>query len=156
MQLSHTVLGLFGPRINMFNAIKIGMLLTVLATAGMAYAYVQRLQSNLEIARANVAKMEVAVQISEDSIATLQADVVRNAELSATLQRDLQKAEAYGDELRATLQKHNLTSLALRKPGLIENRMQNATDDLWNDLRGITDPNGVQQPETRTTDSNSN
>jgi hypothetical protein len=140
----------------MFNAIKIGMLLTVLATAGMAYAYVQRLQSNLEIARANVAKMEVAVQISEDSIATLQADVVRNAELSATLQRELQKSEQYGDELRATLQKHNLTALAQKKPGLIENRMQNATDNLWSDLRSITDPNGVQLNDAGTTDSNSN
>ena len=140
----------------MFSAIKIAMVMTVLATAGMGYLYVQKLQSDLQTARDNVAKMEVAVQISEDSIATLQADVIRNAELSATLQRELQTAERYGDELRATLQKHNLTALAQKKPGLIENRMQNATDSLWNDLRGITDPNGVQQPETGTTNSNSN
>ena len=140
----------------MFSAIKIGMVLTLLATAGMAYAYVQRLQSNLEIARENVAKMEVAIQVSEASVATLQADAIRNAQLSVNLQRELQTAERYGDELRATLQKHNLTALAQKKPGLIENRMQDATDSLWNDLRGITDPNGVQQPEAGTTDSNSN
>lgn len=140
----------------MFNAIKIAMVMTVIATAGMAYMYVQKLQSDLQTARDNVAKMEVAVQISEASIATLQADAVRSAELNANLQRDLQTAERYGDELRATLQKHNLTALAQRKPGLIEDRMQNATDSLWDDLRGITDPNGVQQPEAGTTDSNSN
>ena len=140
----------------MFGAIKIAMVMTVIATAGMGYLYVQKLQSDLQTARENVAKMEVAVQISEDSIATLQADVIRNAELSATLQRELQTAERYGDELRATLQKHNLTALAQKKPGLIENRMQNATDSLWNDLRSITDPNGVQRDETGTTDSNSN
>jgi hypothetical protein len=140
----------------MFGAIKIAMVMTVIATAGMGYLYVQKLQSDLQTARENVAKMEVAVQISEDSIATLQADVVRNAELSATLQRELQKSEQYGDELRATLQKHNLTALAQKKPGLIENRMQNATDSLWDDLRSITDPNGVQRDETGTTDTNSN
>ena len=140
----------------MFGAIKIAMIMTVLATAGMGYVYVKRLQSDLETARANVAKMEVAVQISEASIATLQADAIRSAELNANLQRDLQTAERYGDELRATLQKHNLTALAQRKPGLIEDRMQDATNSLWNDLRGITDPNGVQQPETGTTNSNSN
>jgi len=128
----------------MFNSIKIAMVLTVLATAGMGFAYVKRIQSNLETARANVVKMEVAVQISEDSVATLQADAIRNAELNATLQSDLQKAEAYGDGLRATLQTHNLTSLALRKPGLIENRMQDATDTLWNDLGNITDPDRMQ------------
>ena len=140
----------------MFGAIKIAMIMTVLATAGMGYVYVKKLQSDLETARANVAKMEVAVQISEASIATLQADAIRSAELNANLQRDLQTAERYGDELRATLQKHNLTALAQRKPGLIEDRMQNATNSLWNDLRGITDPNGVQQPDAGTQNSNSN
>ena len=140
----------------MFGAIKIAMVMTVIATAGMGYLYVQKLQSDLQTARENVAKMEVAVQISEASIATLQADVIRNAELSATLQRELQTAERYGDELRATLQKHNLTALAQKKPGLIENRMQNATDNLWSDLRSITDPNGVQLNDAGTTDSNSN
>ena len=140
----------------MFSAIKIAMVMTVLATAGMGYLYVQKLQSDLQTARDNVAKMEVAVQISEDSIATLQADVIRNAELNATLQSELQRAEAYGDELRATLNKHNLTYLALQKPGLIENRMQNATDTLWDDLGAITDPNRVQQSETGTTDTSSN
>ena len=140
----------------MFSAIKIAMVMTVIATAGMGYLYVQKLQSDLETARENVAKMEVAVQISEASIATLQRDVVRNAELSANLQKELQIAEKYGDELRATLQKHNLTALAQRKPGLIENRMQDATNSLWNDLRSITDPNGVQQPDAGTQNSNSN
>ena len=137
----------------MFGAIKIAMVMTVIATAGMGYLYVQKLQSDLQTARENVAKMEVAVQISEDSIATLQADVVRNAELSATLQRELQKSEQYGDELRATLQKHNLTALAQKKPGLIENRMQNATDKLWDDLTGITDPSRVQLDDAGTEDS---
>lgn len=122
----------------MFSAIKIAMVMTVIATAGMGYLYVQRLQSDLQTARDNVAKMEVAVQISEASIATLQADAIRNAELNATLQADLQKAEVYGDELRATLQKHNLTHLAEKKPGLIEKRMQDATDQLWDDLESVT------------------
>ena len=140
----------------MFGAIKIAMVMTVIATAGMGYLYVQKLQSDLETARENVAKMEVAVQISEASIATLQRDVVRNAELSANLQKELQKAEKYGDELRATLQKHNLTALAQKKPGLIETRMQDATNKLWDDLRGITDPNGVLSVQPGTQNSNSN
>ena len=140
----------------MFSSLKIAIVLTLLALGGTGYMWINKLQSDLETARANVAKMEVAVQISEASIATLQQDAVRSAELNANLQRDLQTAERYGDELRATLQKHNLTALAQRKPGLIEDRMQNATNQLWNDLRGVTDPNGVQQPEAGTTDSNSN
>ena len=128
----------------------------MLVLCGVFYVYYNDTQERIAILNANNAKLETAVQISEASIATLQNNAIRNAELNVQLQQELQKAEKYGDELRATLQKHNLTALAQKKPGLIENRMQNATDNLWDSLRGITDPNGVQQPETGTADSNSN
>ena len=140
----------------MFSSLKIAIVITLIALGGTGYLWINKLQNDLETARANVAKMEVAVQISEASVATLQADAVRSAELNANLQRDLQTAEQYGDELRATLQKHNLTALAQRKPGLIENRMQDATNKLWDDLRGITDPNGVLSVQPGTQNSNSN
>jgi hypothetical protein len=140
----------------MFSAIRIGLIISLIAAAGAGYLLVQKLQSDLQTARENVAKMEVAIQISEASIATLQADAVRTAELSATLQRNLQTAEQYGDELRATLRQHDLTALAQKKPGLIETRMQDATDNLWDNLRSITDPNGMFSVQPGTTDSNSN
>jgi hypothetical protein len=141
----------------MFSSIRIAIILTLLAAAGGGYLYVKKIQEDLDIARANVAKMEVAVQISESSIKLMQDDIVKQAELNKTLQADLQKAEQYGDQLRATLQKHNLTHLAETKPGLIEKRMQNATNKLWDDLRGITDPNGVREPvDSGTENSNSN
>ena len=59
-------------------------------------------------------------------------------------QKELQTAERYGDQLRATLQKHNLTHLANKKPGMIEKRMQNATNRLWDCLTDITDPEWVR------------
>ena len=140
----------------MFSAIRIGLVISLIAAAGAGYLLVQNLQSNLQTARDDVAKMEVAVQISEASIATLRADAIRNAELTATLQQNLQIAERYGDELRATLRQHDLTALAQKKPGLIETRIQNATNDLWDNLRGITDPNGMFSVQPGTADSNSN
>lgn len=140
----------------MFSSIRIAIILTLLAAAGGGYLYVKKIQEDLDIARANVAKMEVAVQISESSIKLMQDDIVKQAELNKTLQADLQKAEQYGDQLRATLQKHNLTHLAETKPGLIEKRMQNATNKLWDDLRSITDPNGVQPADAGTQSNNSN
>ncbi len=128
----------------------------MLVLCGVFYWYYNDTQERIAILNANNAKLETAVAISEESISTMRRDAVRNAELNVQLQQELQKSEQYGDELRATLQKHNLTALAQKKPGLIENRMQNATDSLWNDLRGITDPNGVLDVQTGTTDSNSN
>jgi len=143
----------------MFSSIRIAMILVLLAGAGGAFLYVKNLQKNLEIARANVAKMEVALETSEQSLKLERAESQRLGELNNKLSTDLQKAEQYGDELRATLQKHNLTHLANKKPGLIEKRMQDATNKLWDDLESITSPNannGVQSTQTGTKDSNSN
>ena len=142
----------------MFSSIKIAIFFMIIAAAGGGYVYVQKLQSDLETARANVARMEVAVQTSEASLKLEREEAARMSELNMKLTTDLQKAEQYGDELRATLQKHDLTHLANKKPGLIEKRMQDATNKLWVDLTAITDPNGVQQPvdSARTKDSNGN
>jgi hypothetical protein len=143
----------------MFSSIKIAIVIVILATAGGGYLWIQKLQSDLETARANVARMEVAVQTSEASLKLVQEETVRLGELNGKLQNDLQKAEQYGDELRATLQRHNLTHLATKKPGLIEPRMQGATDELWKDLESITDPNansGMQSTDSGTTDTSSN
>jgi hypothetical protein len=143
----------------MFTSLKIAFVLVTLGIAGGGYMYMQKLQSDLETARANVARMEVAVQTSEASLKLVQEETVRLGELNGKLQNDLQKAEQYGDELRATLQRHNLTHLATKKPGLIEPRMQGATDELWKDLESITDPNansGMQSTDSGTTDTSSN
>jgi hypothetical protein len=140
----------------MISSIKIAIVLTLVSLGGLGFFYVKKLQSDLETARANVAKMEQAVAISEASIENLQKETIRLGELNLSLQSDLQKAEQYGDELRATLQRHNLTHLATRKPGPIEKRMQNATDQLWDDLESITSPSGVRDIQPGTGDSNSN
>ena len=141
----------------MFSSIRIALLLFVIGAAGRGYYYIQKLQSDLEIARANVAKMEIAVQTSEASLKLVQQETVRLNALNQSLSADLQKAEEYGDELRNTLQKHNLTHLANKKPGLIQERMQNATNKLWDDLADLTDPNRVQQPaDSGTQGSNGN
>jgi len=143
----------------MFSSIRIAIILTMLAAAGGGFLYVKKLQSDLETARANVAKMEIAVQTSEQSLKLERAETARLGELNNQLTTDLQKAEKYGDELRATLQKHNLTHLANKKPGLIEKRMQNATNKLWDDLESITNPNansGMQSTDSGTKNSNSN
>lgn len=122
----------------MFSSIKIVLLITVLAAGGGGYVYIQNLQSDLQTARENVVKMEVAVATAEASIATLREDAIKIAELNSQLQSDLQKAEAYGDDLRGKLQRHNLTALALSKPGLLEGKMNGATAELWRELEQDT------------------
>jgi len=139
-----------------FSSIKIAFVFIISSAVVSGGLYVKKMRDDLEIARGNVARMEVAVQTSEASLVLERSENSRLNELNSELSVNLRRAEQYGDELRNTLQKHNLTHLANMKPGLIQNRMQNATDQLWNDLAGITDPDGVQLDEAGTGDSDGN
>ena len=117
------------------------MIVIIGMLGGAAYAakyYYDTTQATIATLRENNAKLETANQINQETIAQQQADAIKMAELNSQLTSDLQKAEQYGDELRSTLNKHNLTHLANKKPGLIEQRMQDATDKLWDDLESIT------------------
>ena len=117
------------------------MIVIIGMLGGAAYAakyYYDTTQATIATLRENNAKLETANQINQETIAQQQEDAIKMAELNSQLTSDLQKAEQYGDELRSTLNKHNLTHLANKKPGLIEQRMQNATDKLWDELEDIT------------------
>ena len=111
---------------------------------GCAYAakyYYDTTQATIAQLRENNAKLEVANEENQQTIKKLGEDAKRLNALTDQLSADLRKAEEYGDELRNTLNKHDLTHLANKKPGLIEKRMQNATDKLWDDLESITGDN---------------
>ena len=132
--------------------IKVYLFLIIMGVIGGVgyggYMYYKDTQERIAILTENNAKLEVAAQLQEETINTMIEDVQRNSKLNKELQKELQIAEGYGDQLRATLQKHNLTHLANKKPGLIEKRMQNATNRLWDDLADITDPTGRLQSKT--------
>jgi phosphoribosylformimino-5-aminoimidazole carboxamide ribonucleotide (ProFAR) isomerase len=131
------------------------MAVMMMMLCGIFYWYYSDSQERMGVLRENAAKLEAAVQISEASIKMMETDIKRTSELNMQLQGDLQKAEQYGDELRATLQKHNLTMLALKKPAMIEQRMQDATNKIWADIATDTGRVGVQ-PATPSQNSNGN
>ena len=111
---------------------------------GCAYAakyYYDTTQATIAQLRENNAKLEVANEENQQTIKKMGEDAKRLNALTDQLSADLRKAEEYGDELRNTLNKHDLTHLANKKPGLIEKRMQDATDKLWDDLESITGDN---------------
>ena len=120
------------------------IILIVAVLGGVAYAakyYYDTTQATISQLRENNAKLEVANNENQKTIDKMTEDAVRLNALTDQLGEDLQKAEQYGDELRATLNKHNLTHLANKKPGMIEKRMQDATDKLWGDLESVTSDN---------------
>ena len=120
------------------------MIFVIALLGGAAYAakyYYDTTQATIAQLRENNAKLEVANEENQATITKMRDDNVRLNALADQLNIDLRKAEEYGDELRNTLNKHDLTHLANKKPGLIEKRMQNATDKLWGDLESVTSDN---------------
>ena len=106
--------------------------------AWAAKSYYTQTQMTIAQLRDNNAKLEVANEENQATITKMTENSVRLNELTDQLNKDLRKSEEYGDQLRNTLNKHNLTHLANKKPGLIEKRMQNATDKLCDDLESVT------------------
>lgn len=124
----------------MFRFYILIVVLGIVGGAGYgAFYYYQDTQKRIAQLQENNAKLEVANQQNRKTINKMAEDAVIINSLTDQLNKDLRKAEEYGDELRNTLNKHNLTHLANKKPGMIEKRMQNATDELWGDLESITD-----------------
>tara|TARA_B100000900_G_scaffold9609_1_gene7903 strand:- start:58 stop:423 length:366 start_codon:yes stop_codon:yes gene_type:complete len=112
--------------------------------AWAAKSYYVQTQNTIAQLRENNAKLEVANEENQATITKMTENNIRLNALTDQLNDDLRKSEKYGDELRDTLNKHNLTHLANKKPGMIEKRMQGKTDALWKDLESITSDNTTE------------
>ena len=121
-----------------------GMKLVMIMGAVMAVMlisfswYYKDTQKRMGVLHEVAAKLEVSVRANEIALAATREDAARNAALNFQLQIKIQESEAYGDNLRSVLQKHNLTMLSRKKPGLIEKRMNDATQKLFDDITADT------------------
>ena len=122
--------------------IKIYALIIVLVVlSGVGYgalSYYNDTQERLATLRDNNAKLEVANKSKEEALKTIQSNVEKTNKLNKELQGRLQDAEVYQDDLRKKLQKHDLTRLSEKKPGLVEKKINEGTQELFNDFESIT------------------
>ncbi len=86
----------------------------------------------------NNAKLSIAAQTNQQTIDKLTQDYEQQQELNSELRVKLTAAEAYGDELAKKFREHDLTMLTLKKPGLIERRVNSATQKILNDMESST------------------
>ena len=115
------------------------VILVVLSVIGYgAVSYYNDTQERIATLRDNNAKLEVANKSKEEALKTIQSNVEKTNKLNKELQGRLQNAEVYQDELRKKLQKHDLTRLSEKKPGLVEKKINEGTQKLFNDFESIT------------------
>ena len=104
------------------------------------YYYYKDTQARIQILTENSAKLELATQTQKQTIDVLIADAEKFAKLNSELQAELVRANDYKNELIGKLRKHNLTRLSQQKPGLIEKRINNGTEKLFESFESITTP----------------
>ena len=103
------------------------------AVAGGYYYYTDS-QARIQALIENTAKLQMAKQVQDDTIDTLVADQKKFAKLNSDLRGRLDKATDYKDVLIGKLRKHNLSNLSLRKPLLVEKRINAGTAKLFRSL----------------------
>jgi len=110
------------------------LLLLLGSMGGGAFYYYTDTQERLATLRDNNAKLQMVAETNQNTIENLQADYKLAQENMAKLEERAREAEVYQDELAAKLRRHDLTRLTLQKPGLIEKRVNNATDKIFSQL----------------------
>ena len=122
--------------------LKIYMLIMVLGLVGGVvyggYYYYKDTQSRIQTLTENNSKLEVAHQQQTQTINTLIADREKFEELNKELQVKLDKANQYKDVLIDKLRKHDLAKLSLKKPGLVQKKINNGTKKLFRSLENLT------------------
>ena len=105
---------------------------------GGAWYYVTSTQDRIETLIANDVKLRMAKQVLDNTINTLVADQKKFAKLNTDLRANLDKANDYKDVLIGKLRKHDLSRLSLKKPLLVEKRINAATAKLFKSLETLS------------------
>jgi len=126
------------------------LLMLLGSLGGGAWYYYTDTQERLATLRDNNAKLQMVAETNQATIENLQADYKLAQENMEKLAERAREAEVYQDELAAKLRRHDLTRLTLQKPGLIEKRVNNATDKIFSELEADSGAEPVvpaDQPE---------
>jgi len=122
--------------------LKIYLLVVVVGLVGGsvygAYYYYKDSQQRIQILTENTAKLETAKKLQDATINAMIEDREKFDELNKELQSKLSAANEYKDVLIGKLRKHDLAKLSMKKPGLVEKRINNGTNKLLRSLEAIS------------------
>ena len=122
--------------------LKVYMLLLVLGLIGGVlyggYYYYKDTQARIAVLTENSAKLEQATNTQKQTIDTLVADAAKFRELNKELNIKLDAAHDYKNTLIDKLRKHDLAKLSLKKPGLVEKKINRGTKKLFESLEKLS------------------
>ena len=113
--------------------------------AGGGYFYYTDTQARISQLQENNAQLKIAVETNEKTIEGMEQQAEINAELSEELQERLEESEESRNRLINVFGSHDLTRLALKKPGLIETRVNNGTKKAFDGIETVSGAEVTEQ-----------
>ena len=89
--------------------------------------------------KANNVKLELAIEEQQQAMTSLRESYEKQGKSLMNMSRRNAEIEAEKAEYLAIFARHNLDMLALKKPGLIENRFNNASEAVMEGLENDTE-----------------
>ena len=126
------------------------VLLLAGSIAGGGWFYYTDTQARIAQLHANNAELKLANETNMATIEGMEQQAEINAELNEELQERLEESEESRNRLIEVFGKHDLTRLALKKPGLIETRVNNGTKKAFDGIESVSGAatnDGVQSPQ---------
>ena len=120
--------------------IKLGVVLAVISAAGLGYVFITNLQNQVIEQAKTIALQEDALIENQRTIRRQEEQQKVNEELRRDLDNELQQATSNVSDLREKLSNHDLTRLAINKPDSIERIINDASNQVLNDLEQLTSP----------------
>ena len=117
------------------------MVIVVGLVGGVVYGgfyFYQDAQKRIATLQQNNAKLEVVAKENEQVVRTMRVETARLNDLNKSLQGKLSKAEESRERLLTRLQEINLKKESMVNPIEIEKRINDGTDEMFNDLESIT------------------
>lgn len=129
-------------------------LLAVSALAGGAHwlvvhtknTEIERLQADNVILSEQAGALRQAASTNIETIRELEATLSRQTRQISSLQATNNQLQVDRDQYMSIFRRHDLTRLSLARPGLIQNRINNGTRDVLNDLENATRPHESPPP----------
>ena len=112
------------------------MLITIILVLGVGSWYLYNQNQTLT---ANNIKLEYAVEEQKQTMAIMKEQYEKQGQALQNMSRQNAQIEKEKAEYLAIFSRHNLDLLALKKPGLIENRFNNASEAVMEGLEDDTE-----------------
>lgn len=119
------------------------------ALYGAKYYY-ETTQATIQRLSAEKAILDTALEQQTASIAAMQLEIEKQNQLTTQLQANLQEANAGLNEMRSKFARHDLTRLAVARPGLIQTRINNGTYEVFREIEEKTNNTSVSDLEPAT------